>query len=42
MCEQKIADLPQFTQPISRAWGLAWLMAALLVTTTTATISATG
>src|SRR5688500_6492271 len=27
------ADLPQLTQPISRAWGLAWLAAALLVTT---------
>ena len=25
------ADLPQLTQPISRAWGLAWLAAALLV-----------
>ena len=30
------ADLPQLTQPISRGWGLAWLIAALLVTTTTA------
>ena len=29
------ADLPQLTQPISRAWGLAWPAAALLVTTTT-------
>ena len=28
------ADLPQLTQPISRAWGLAWLAAAVLVTTT--------
>jgi hypothetical protein len=27
------AALPQLTQPISRAWGLAWLAAALLVTT---------
>jgi hypothetical protein len=25
------ADLPQLTQPISRGWGLAWLMASLLV-----------
>ena len=30
------ADLPQLTQPIPRGWGLAWLIAALLVTTTTA------
>ena len=33
------ADLPQLTQPISRAWGLAWLVAALLVTTTTAMLA---
>lgn len=25
------AELPQLTQPISRAWGLAWLAAAILV-----------
>ena len=30
------ADLPQLTQPISPAWGLAWLAAALLVTTSAA------
>ena len=30
------ADLPQLTQPISRACGLAWLAAALLVTTSAA------
>ena len=28
------AGLSQLTQPISRVWGLAWLAAALLVTTT--------
>ena len=33
------ADLPQLTQPISRAWGLAWLVAAVLVTTTTAMLA---
>src|SRR5229473_2026019 len=26
------ADLPQLTQPISRAWGVVWLVAACLVT----------
>lgn len=26
-----LADLPQLTQPISRGWGLAWLLAAALV-----------
>lgn len=25
------AELPQLTQPISRAWGMAWLVAAGLV-----------
>jgi hypothetical protein len=30
------ADLPQLTQPISRAWGVMWLVAASLVTTSTA------
>jgi hypothetical protein len=30
------ADLPQLTQPISRAWGVVWLVAACLMTTTTA------
>ena len=34
------ADLPQLTQPISRAWGLAWLAAALLVTTSAAMLGA--
>ncbi len=34
------ADLPQLTQPISRAWGLAWLAAALLVTTSAAMFGA--
>jgi hypothetical protein len=33
------ADLPQLAQPISRAWGMAWLVAALLVTTTTAMLA---
>jgi hypothetical protein len=33
------ADFPQLTQPISRAWGLAWLVAALLVTATTAMLA---
>lgn len=26
------AELPQLTQPISRGWGVAWLLAAVLVT----------
>jgi hypothetical protein len=34
------ADLPQLTQPISRAWGLAWLAAAVLVTTSAAMLGA--
>ena len=34
------AALPQLTQPISRAWGLAWLAAALLVTTSAAMFGA--
>src|ERR1700704_5980272 len=34
------ADLPQLTQPISRAWGLVWLAAALLVTTSAALLGA--
>ena len=34
------ADLPQLTQPISRAWGLAWLAAALLVTTSAGMLGA--
>ena len=29
-----LGDLPQLTQPISRAWGLAWLLAAGLVVST--------
>src|SRR6187401_2645801 len=32
-------DPPQLTQPISRAWGLGWLAAAVLVTTTTALLA---
>jgi hypothetical protein len=32
-------DLPQLTQPISRAWGLAWLLAACLVATSTAMLA---
>jgi len=36
------ADLPQLTQPISRPWGLAWLAAALLVTTSAAMLGAGG
>jgi hypothetical protein len=34
------ADLPQLTQPISRAWGLAWLAAAVLLTTSAAMLGA--
>ena len=34
------ADLPQLTQPISPAWGVAWLAAALLVTTSAAMLGA--
>ena len=32
-------DLPQLTQPISRPWGLAWLAAAVLVTTSAAMLA---
>jgi len=35
-----LADLPQLTQPISRAWGLAWLLAAGLVVVTAAMLAA--
>jgi hypothetical protein len=34
------ADLPQLTQPISREWGAAWLVAACLVTATSAMLGA--
>ena len=34
------AELPQLTQPISRAWGLGWLVAAGLVATTAAMLGA--
>ena len=34
------ADLPQLTQPISRAWGVAWLVAACLMATTAAMLGA--
>jgi hypothetical protein len=34
------ADLPQLTQPISRAWGVAWLVAACLMTMSTAMLGA--
>lgn len=34
------ADLPQLTQPISRPWGLAWLVAAGLMTTTATMLGA--
>jgi hypothetical protein len=34
------ADLPQLTQPISHPWGLGWLAAALLVTTSAAMLGA--
>ena len=34
-----LADLPQLTQPISRAWGLAWLVASGLVVGTAALLA---
>lgn len=34
------ADLPQLTQPISRPWGLVWLVAAGLVTASAAMLAA--
>ena len=34
------ADLPQLTQPISREWGVVWLVAACLVMTGTAMLGA--
>ena len=33
------ADPPQLTQSISRVWGLGWLVAAVLVTTTSAMLA---
>ena len=34
------ADFPQLTQPISRAWGVLWLVAACLMTTSVAMLGA--
>lgn len=34
------AELPQLTQPIARAWGVAWLLAACLVAMTAALLGA--
>lgn len=34
------ADLPQLAQPISRGWGLAWLAAAVFVTSSAAMLGA--
>ncbi len=34
-----LADLPQLTQPISRGWGLAWLLGAVLVVATAAMLA---
>lgn len=35
-----LANLPQLTQPISRAWGVGWLAAACLIAATTALFAA--